>query len=437
MRFEIDRCPRAVPLGRPRHRHAAAGVGPLRRAPPACSTPRSSTRSRRTTTTSSPRRARVPDLAQGLRRRAVGAGSVVNAALAALVASRCRWPVLVAGLTTLRLPRRRSRPAAHGRATVSVVVPARDEAATLPAPARLAARRSIRGPLEVIVVDDASDRRHRRGRRVARRDRRDRRAPPPAGGQAVGLRTSAPSAPAGTHAAVPRRRHASSPADALGALLAARRPRRPGVGPAAPPHVARLRAAVGVLQRRGDDGLRSVRLAASAAARPWPSALPVHSTAADSTPPAATPRCAARWSRTSHLARRYAAAGSPVHVPRRRRRWCASACTPAALRQLVEGWTQEPGRRRRARPRLAVAGSGGVRRRRGARRRRGSPSRLALAGARSPARRWSPLVCYGVVRRRSCAGCCGRIGTFRWWTSRGLPACRSWRSWRSSPLGRR
>ena len=52
--------PGAVRLRRHRDRPAAAPVGPLRRRPPGCSTPRSWTGSRRATTTCSPRRARVP-----------------------------------------------------------------------------------------------------------------------------------------------------------------------------------------------------------------------------------------------------------------------------------------------------------------------------------------------------------------------------------------
>ena len=438
MRFEIDRCRALYALGRPRHRLAAAGVGPLRRHRPACSTPGSSTEIEAADYDVFTRPGPGADLAQGspsAARMRRNAAPVSSSDRRARRRAGARWPALTGldcGVSPLP-PRTRRLPRAG--ATVSVVVPARDEAATLPAccvPRRLsqpAPRRGDRGRRRV-------HRRHRRSRRRARRDGRRPRHAPPAGwlGKPWACARRRRTRPAAPPARVPRRRHRLGP-DALGRRCSPRTARRTGLLSVQPHHRTvradeQLSAFCNVVPMMGSGafGLRRP-LDPTVAFGPC-----LVSPAGATRRPAGTPRCAARWSRTSTSPAPIAAAGLAGARASAAARWCASACTPAGFRQLVEGWTQEP-RRRAPRRGAAAAVAGAVlwvaacaavgagRRRR----------RLAagLAGGRCPAAlRWCAGCSWRSQRPR---GSCGRIGSFRWWTACCLPGAAGGVPRRSSP----
>ncbi len=243
--------PRPVPVGRPWASRCCRRPRPAACAPPACSTPGSSTASRTPTTTcsrSGP--ACRPGARSGRRARHADRRRLSRAARGPR-RPRPRGRACCCSPAS-RPPRRSPGDGRDARpASVSVVVPARDEERTLPRPARVAAAALDPAPHEVIVVDDGSTDAHRRGGRRPRRPRCSSTAPRRrAGGQAVGV----PRRRRGRHRhppAVPRRRHVARARRRSPDCVAEHAP--PGglaVGAAVPPHRAGLRAAVGLLQRR-------------------------------------------------------------------------------------------------------------------------------------------------------------------------------------------
>ena len=277
------------------------------------------------------------------------------------------------------------------------------------------------------------DRRHRRrspprtARRVVRIDgvRRRRLV-----GQAVGLPRRARAAATGTDllfldADVRLRRRR-----ARRALAGRTRPaRRAGLGPAPPRH--RTRAT-----RSCRRTCNVVAMMGSGAFAPWPPAAPAVAfgpcllTSAPPTTPRVGGHAAVRGEVIEDVAPRPALSPPPGcrSLPSPAATLVRSACTPAASRQLVDGWTKNL---------AAGAGAASIRSPWSATRvvGRAHASRVGLAGvdAGSSARvggrptrsvaaaGWSPWP-------SSCAGCCGRVGTFRWWTAVAVPGAAGWRS---------
>ena len=340
----------------------------------------------------------------------------MNAALVALVAIALPiGTVLVAGLTTLRrAAAAATSPADTVAATVSVVVPARNEAATLP---RLLASLLALDPrpLEVIVVDDSSDddtadvaRRH--GATVVTTE-------PPAGwlGKPWACAVGAERA-RGTHLLF-LDADTELASDALDALLALGG--RDLLVSVQPHHLTvrayeQLSAFCNVVSMMG------------CGAFVWPHPLgpavafgPCLFTSTTAYR-AAGGHAAVRGEVVEDvgLARNYAAAGLAVRVLGggelvRFRMY------PGGTRQLVEGWSKNLAAGAGTASRLAVAGA---------------VSYVAAAAAASGGLavggwRWVagsagmpvvPLVCYGLVAAHL-RWVLGRIGTFRWWTSVVVP----------------
>ena len=316
---------------------------PAASAPPACSTPRSSTASRPTGyDVFSPagtgcRRGARPRLA----------GRMLRSPAALSADARARWCVAgwLAGARCCsggcRRPRRRRRspaPAAHGCRSSSRPATRRDTC-------RACSPRSRAldpPPLEVIVVDDGSDRRHRRRRRRARRGGARRRpSRRPAGSASRGPATWAPRRRHGDAPAVPRRRHlARTRRRSAGCSPRTDAERRAAVGAALPRAERPVRAAVGRVQR-------GRRCWASGVGAPRPRRAPPVAfgpcllTARRPTTSAVggTPRCAARWSRTRPRPRATGAPACPCAA--------SAAATPCAFRMYPggvalagRGWTK-------------------------------------------------------------------------------------------------
>jgi 4,4'-diaponeurosporenoate glycosyltransferase len=341
----------------------------------------------------------------------------VNVALAVIVAIALPvGTVLVAGLTTLR--RAASVPVAVGAdaaaTTVSVIVPARNEAATLPR--LLASLLALDpGPLEVIVVDDSSDddtaavaRRH--GATVVA-------AQPPVGwlGKPWACTVGADRA-RGTHLLF-LDADTELAGDALGALRALGAPDRLV---SVQPHHRTIRAYEQL------SAYCNVVSMMGCGAFAWPRPLgpavafgPCLFTSVEAYE-AAGGHTAVRGEVVEDvaLARNYAAAGFAVSVVGggdlvRFRMY------PEGARQLVEGWSKNLAAGAGAASRLAVAGavlyvvtaaavSGAL---------AVDGWRWLALGAGAPV---VPLVCYGAVAAHL-AWVLGRIGSFRWWTSAVFP----------------
>ena len=306
---------------------AAAGVGALRRAPPACCTPGSSTASRRPATTCSRG-------GPGCRRGASSPSSAGSSLAVSLVADvisvtagrrhRCR------DLAALARPRRLRRRATMSHRTVGVGRhPRARRGGDLPRllaslrPATPGAARGDRGRRRLV-------RRHRRRRRRRRGHGRAAPTDPPAGWL-------------GKPWACARRRRArraartccsSTPTLTLAgpalAMLAAAHGTRGGLVSVQPHHRAvrwyeQLSAFFNVVAMMGTGAFVAAPTAAAGGLR----AVPVHRRPTTTTPSAGTPRCAARWSRTSPSPAATAPAVCRSTCLARRLSTCGSACTPA------------------------------------------------------------------------------------------------------------
>lgn len=341
----------------------------------------------------------------------------MNAALVALVAIAVpTGTVLVAGLKTLR---RAALPVARGgdanAATVSVVIPARNEGATLPRLLASLGALDLR-PVEVIVVDDSSsddtaDVARRHGATVVTTE-------PPAGwlGKPWACAVGAERA-RGTHLLF-LDADTELGGDALGALLAlGGRDRLVSVQP----HHRTVRAYEQL------SAFCNVVSMMGCGAFAWPHPLgpavafgPCLFTSTTAYR-AAGGHAAVRGQVVEDvaLARNYAAAGFAVGVLGggelvRFRMY------PGGTRQLVEGWSKNLAAGAGAASRLAVAGAVVY----------VAAAAAASVGLAVDGWRWLalgtagapvvPLVGYGMMAAHM-RWVLGRIGTFRWWTSAILP----------------
>ena len=422
MRFEIDRCPRAVPLGRHRHRDAARPSSA--RCIQAARTLYAAIldRSRPADYDVFTHRATRADLAEGHPRRPD------DAAAPRVTTSRptCWWRP--AGSPARCSLWRRAHAAGHDRrrrsaASVSVVDPGAQRGAQ-PAPAARVARRA--------------DRAAARGARGRRRLRRRTAAVARAAGVGVveaGRRPRAGWASRGraTRASAPRAASTLLFLDAdtwlapdgIARLVAAHDGLAPtgscpcsrSTAPSGPTSSSRRSATwCRCGQRHGGPG--------PARARPWPSG-PACSRPPTRWPrPAASRPCAARsWRTPPSPAPSAAPAGRCV--PRRRRRRCRFRMYPDGLGSLVEGWTQEPrGRAPCGSRRWPLLGAVLWVTRRAC----PSPSMPSRSRPRRGARS------AGRPSPRSCGGCCAGSGSFRWSTAVLFPS-RCWPSW-PVPRGR-
>ncbi len=241
---------------------------------------------------------------------------------------------------------------------VSVVVPARDEERRLPGPARVAARPSIRPRTRSSWSTTA---RPTRTAAVARRRTGPRCHDQPAaaaGRASRGPATSAPRPP-------PARTCCSSTPTrgwrptALGALVAEHAPAGRAAcrcSPTTAPSGAyeQLSAFFNVVAMMGTGAFAVGR---PGARRHGLRAVPADLERPTTWPRVATPRCAAEVVEDVHLARRYRAARAAGGAASAAATPSASACTPAALRQLVRGMDEEHRRRAPAgRPRGRCSG---------------------------------------------------------------------------------
>ena len=417
--------PPSLPVGRPRHRAPAPRLGPLhpRR-------PRALRRHPRPHRGRGVRRVHEPRA--GCRRGASWPPWPGSPSTDEPAPGRAGRPVaLVAGAwLLLRLPAsklarpsvhaapaRQFRPASGPSVSVSVVIPARDEASTLPTLLGSLAALDPR-PHEVIVVDDHSS--DATAEVAARYGATVVAAPPlpdgwlgkPWAGH-VGAGAATGDAPA-----VPRRRHMARRPTPLDRLVAAG-PDGLAVGPAAPPHRARLRAGFGLPQPGVDDGQRGLRRVA-ATRRPAAFGPCLLTSRTDYERGRRARSRAGRGGRGPPPGPRYRAAGLPVRVPRRRRHR-AVPHVPRRRPPARRGLDQEPGGRRRPAPHRSRSPgrSGGWPRAAPSRRpasrpaSRGSPAARRRPGGR---RRWP-----GPSWPSQLRWLLGRIGSFRWWTSVRLP----------------
>ena len=282
--------PRPVRRRRWRHRRPAAGIGALRRVPPAVLYSRILEQIERAGYDVFSCRARVPTRV----RRAPRSGGARDPAGAMILAWRGARAAGgdVAPRTCPAAVRRCGR---HAGARVSVVIPARNEAATLPA--LLESLKTLDPPAhEVIVVDDESDDSTARGRPRPRRPSRVERAPRPAGSGSRGRATPAPAAASGTHLLFLDADTRLAPPRWC-AARGARPAGRPALGPAVPrPRRAATRV-LGLLQRRRHDGQRRVRPRPPGGGGVRP--VHAHRRRSTTTAPAGTGPCVTRSSRTS------------------------------------------------------------------------------------------------------------------------------------------